>query len=278
MLLLLACLPGPTTIEYREVDGLTLKSDIYLPRGAGPFPTVLVIHGGGFEKGDREDTPVLMWVEELQKRGFAAIAVDHRLMADYSEAPMFPGPVEDVKCLVRHLKAHAEEYQLDPEKIYALGGSTGAYLSLMLGVTADNPAFAPCEEVKGQSDSVAAVVDFYGPTQWDLIAAERGLLEGEQLYLGSKCTDPTEIDSLCLPASVIPYIKASLPPFFITHGSLDLLVPVAQSQLLQEQLEASGNSATLIELPDQKHDWIADFSDEAVVEVKDEVLEWLKQR
>ena len=101
------------------------KLDIYLPDdSAGPFPVIVSIHGGAFMGCDKADMQVLPMLEGL-KRGYAVVAVNYRL----SWEAIFPALVQDVKAAMRWIRAHAQRYLLDPNKIAAWGGSAGAYLS-----------------------------------------------------------------------------------------------------------------------------------------------------
>jgi acetyl esterase/lipase len=151
------------------------KLDIYLPdEGSGPFPVIVSIHGGAFMGCDKADTQVLPVLEGL-KRGYAVVAVNYRL----SWEAKFPAQVHDVKAAVRWIRANAQRYHLDPDKIAAWGSSAGGYLASMLGTSAG------VQELEGlslgnpeQPSHVQAVVAWFGPTDFlkmDEQLAERGL-------------------------------------------------------------------------------------------------------
>ena len=103
-------------IVYATVNGMSLKIDIYTPIGVtGATPAVLYIHGGGFHGGSKNgvaDDSVM-----LAKHGIASVAIDYRL----SGTAVFPAPLHDVKGVARYVKAHASEYNINPDALFTLG-------------------------------------------------------------------------------------------------------------------------------------------------------------
>lgn len=220
----------------------TQKLDIYLPsEGVGPFPIMFVIHGGGFEIGDKRDVTLLSFLEGI-KYGFAVVSVNYRL----SREAQFPAAVQDVKAAMRWIRAHHEEYSLDPERIAALGGSAGGNLAAMLGTTGrttdfDDPVLGNLEF----SSEVHAVVDWFGPLDFlamDEQHAQNGVDKQdhsradspESKYLGALITTFPE---LVKKANPVTYLHPGVPPFFIQHGNRDDLVPYQQSQNLAEAIK-----------------------------------------
>lgn len=213
------------------------KLDVYLPdEGDGPFPVIVSLHGGAFMGCDKADMQVLPMLEGL-KRGYAVVAVNYRL----SWEATFPAPVHDVKAAVRWMRAHARRYHLDPGRIAAWGGSAGAYLASMLGVSA---GVQELEDLSlghpEQPSHVQAVVAWFGPTDFlkmDELLAESGLSpepgmehsganSPESLLLGQRIT---EIPELVKAANPETYVSPAAPPFFFQHGTMDPVVPVQMS-------------------------------------------------
>ena len=133
-------------IEYARVGEVSLKLDANIPEGTGPFPAVIIVHGGGFTAGNKQKfvTPIF---EPLSHGGFAWFSIDYRL------APKFPFPaaIEDVDQAIEYVKTHAPEYKVDPKRVALLGESAGGHLVSYVGTQSD------------RRWSVAAVVSFYGP-------------------------------------------------------------------------------------------------------------------
>src|SRR4051812_12135817 len=139
-----------TDIEYGRAAGESLKLDAYVPDGAGPFPAVILVHGGGWNGGDKSGGPKKGYMapmhEPLAKAGFAWFSINYRL------APKHPYPacIEDVETAIRWVKANAAKYHLDPLRIALSGESAGGHLVQLAMVRAD------------ESTRMAAVVPFYG--------------------------------------------------------------------------------------------------------------------
>ncbi|MEW5868152.1 MAG: alpha/beta hydrolase [Chloroflexota bacterium] len=243
-------------IAYAQVSE-SEKLDIYLPAdGEGPFPVILGIHGGAFMGCDKADLHVLPMLEGLD-RNYAVVSINYRL----SWEAKFPALVHDAKAAVRWIRAHAEPYHFDPDKIAAWGGSAGGYLSTMLGTTANvkeledlslgNP-YQPC--------NVQAVVAWFGPTDFlkmDEQLAANGMMppvgfrhseanSPESLLLGQLIT---EIPEKVRAANPETYIHPNMPPFYLQHGTGDATVPVQQSIEFAEKLKrALGEDRVILEL------------------------------
>src|SRR5437588_145823 len=145
-------------LEYANPDNQYLQVNLARPKsGETKRPAVVCIHGGGFRAGDRK-----RWdgaCKKLAERGYVAMTVTYRLAPKYQ----FPAAVNDVKAAVRWLRANAEKYQVDPDRIAALGDSAGGHLAQFLGVTGDVAQFEGDGGNGGQSSRVACVVNYYGP-------------------------------------------------------------------------------------------------------------------
>jgi acetyl esterase/lipase len=233
------------------------KLDIYLPDGEGRlFPVILSIHGGAFMGCDKSDAQVMPMLEGL-KRGYAVVALNYRL----SWEAQFPALVQDAKAAVRWVRANAQKFDFDPEKIAAWGGSAGGYLSSILGTSAGIPELE--DLALGNPDqpcSVQAVVDWFGPTDFlkmDEQLAASGMLpppglrhseadSPESLLLGEVITKIPERVAAANPES---YIRSGAPPFLIQHGTRDPIVPVQQSIEFAAKLRSViGEDRVILEL------------------------------
>jgi acetyl esterase/lipase len=221
------------------------KLDVYLPdEGAGPFPVIVSLHGGAFMGCDKADEQVLPMLEGL-KRGYAVVAVNYRL----SWEAIFPALVHDGKAAVRWIRANANRYHFDPDRIAAWGSSAGAYLASMLGTSAGVPELEDLSLGNPeQSSHVQAVVASFGPTNFlkmDEYLTERGLPpepgmehsgadSPESLLLGQQIT---EIPDRVRAANPETYVSPAAPPFYLQHGTMDPVVPVQMSIHFAAKLE-----------------------------------------
>lgn len=247
-------------IEFAKPGGVSLTLDASIPDGKGPFATVIVVHGGGWENGTKRsyDKPLL---PVLTDAGFAWFTINYRLAPQYK----YPAAVEDVESAIRWVKEHAKEYKVDTRRIALMGESAGGHLVALVGVR-------PSKETR-----VAAVVDFYGPHDLYKREKERGEV-GKNLrqFLGVDKLDDPGIAKL-KEASPATYVKGGLPPFLFIHGTKDAAVPYDQSPLLCDKLKAAGNRCEVFTVEGAPHgigaweknpDWVA---------YKPKMVEWLKQ-
>ena len=238
------------------------KLDIYLPEiGEGPFPVIAYIHGGAFRFGDKGDSNVMPMLEGL-KRNYAIVSINYRMSGEAK----FPALVHDAKAAVRWIRANAEQYQFNPDKVVAWGASAGAYLSTMLGVSARVMELNDLSLGNAhQPSNVQAVVNWFGPM--DFLKMDEQLAEGgltrpdikhnasnspESLLMGQPIT---EVPGLVYFANPESYISSNACPFLIQHGTKDMIVPVQQSINLAVKLEKAigKKNVTLELLPDAGH-------------------------
>ena len=124
-------------IVYKEIDDETLKLDAYIPEGDGPFPAILVVHGGAWRLGSKGQ--LAMYARSLAKRGFVCFAINYRLAPKHKS----PAQTEDCRDAVRWVRQNGHKYKADPKRIGAMGYSAGGHLVSMLATTglskADDP-------------------------------------------------------------------------------------------------------------------------------------------
>lgn len=223
-------------IEYAQVDGHSLKLDLYRPDGATSPPLLVWIHGGAWRAGSKDKMPL----GELVKRGYAIASVDYRL----SPVAKFPAQIHDCKAAIRFLRAKAELYGYDSSYIGIAGSSAGGHLVAEIGVTNGHTEL---EGTVGKhpdlSSSVQAVVDYYGPTNFLTILKQstpHGLsvrVPALQLLLGSQ---PEENPELAKLASPVFHVDRNDPPLLMIHGDQDPQVPINQSHELHGRYKQLG--------------------------------------
>src|SRR5204862_5178920 len=132
-------------IVYREVQGIALLMDAHLPDGAGPFPAAILVHGGGWVAGDKQQYITYIF-QPLSDSGFAWFSINYRLAPEFK----FPDDSDDVESAISFVRKNAAMYKVDPGKIALIGESAGGHLVSYVGARS------------GRSARVAAVVSMYG--------------------------------------------------------------------------------------------------------------------
>ena len=214
-------------IPYREGTSRQWKLDLAMKKGKSgvPRPGIVVIHGGGWIEGDKSsfasrEHGVPGNIVDFAALGFVAVTINYRLS---SEAP-FPAALDDCKCAVRWLRAHAQEYHLDADHIGAFGNSAGGHLAMLLGLTGKEAHQAGHAPNQGHSDVVQAVVSDSGPI--DLVAQFRnGALRQvcSRLMGGPPEGDRAAAYRLASPAD---QISKGISPLLLIYGVDDAQVPI----------------------------------------------------
>jgi acetyl esterase/lipase len=243
----------PTGVKYEQdiVSGkggdTELHLDIAWPENASkPLPCIVVIHGGGWRGGNfKVHVPQIF---EFAKRGFVSATIQYRLVP----AARWPAQIEDVKCGVRHLRANAEKYKIDPARIGAVGFSAGAHLSMLLGTMDKRDGLEGNGGHADQASKVQAVVAFFGPTDLaakDFPANVNGMLH--DFLDGTPQDKPANFKA----ASPITYVDKTDAPTLIYHGTKDVLVPYNQAFLMTDKLTAAGVPGRVEMLLGAGHGW-----------------------
>ena len=224
------------------------KVDIAVPADAtGSLPAVVACHGGGWRVGDKNGQRGL--ITRFAQNGYVGVGIRYRLSG---EAP-FPACVEDVKSAVRWVRANAQDYHIDAEKIGAIGHSAGAHLAAMLGLA---PVEAGLDKGcnLGYSSLVNAVCGLATPTDFIHWGEDKGEPNGPKGLLAG----PEEsISQRAIQASPVTYVNPDAPPFLLVHGSADRTVPVIQVKRLASGLRAAGAANTyLVVLDSLDHDFM----------------------
>ena len=195
-------------IVYKEIDGETLKLDAYIPEGDGPFPAILVVHGGAWRLGSKGQ--LAMYARSLAKRGYVCFAINYRLAPKHKS----PAQTEDCRDAVRWIRQHGEKYKADPERIGAMGYSAGGHLVSMLAVT----GLSKEEDPKGIGTKIVAAVAGGAPTDFRTIRENSRSLS---YWFGGKRKDKPEAYAADSPNA---FVDKNDSPVFFYNGSVDLLV------------------------------------------------------
>lgn len=245
-------------ITYSTAGGEKLRLDIAAPAAGGPYPAVLLLHGGAWRTRSHTDlsrpgrdpngNPIPGFIEQIAARGYVVATAAYRFAPKHK----FPAQLDDARTAVRFLRANAKKYNLNPDRLGVGGFSSGGHLALLLAL-ADRPPLPAGAEYPDQSDRVRCVLSWAGPTDLKLYAASPGLEEAYMVpFLGEECrTDP----AVYRRASPISYVSKDDPPVLLVHGTADLMVPVIHSERLEEKLRAAGVPVELVAVTGAGHIW-----------------------
>ena len=230
-----------TDVAYCTADNSAQKMDVYFPDSGGPWPALVYVHGGSWMRGDK--TEALMFAGNMTSQGYLVVSINYRL---YPPA-RFPAMIEDVKCAVRSLRAHAGEYNLDPNRIGAMGVSAGGHLVSLLG-TSDQSDGWDAGEYLDQSSRVKAVIAMAAVTDLSQNFPNADIETMKHMGFG---------EDNVVEASPITHVTSDDPPFLLIHGDRDELVPYEQSQLMYDRLRQMNVSAQLVIVKNATHSFTA---------------------
>jgi acetyl esterase/lipase len=234
---------GPVDVIYGKGGTVDLHAEYAYPeKVTGLLPAVILIHGGGWIHGSYKPSGCV----GMAKRGYFGVSIEYRL----SDAAKWPAQLDDCKLAVRWLRANAEKFHVDPNRIGVEGWSAGGHLVDCLGTMAD----VKVDEsggYPGVSTAVQAVVTYYGPTDFtrDGIYNSGTVKLVEGLMGVPKAQNP----ELWKSGSPLLFVKAGDPPFLIIQGDSDTTVPPSQSTDLAAALDKVGVPNQLIIVKNAGH-------------------------
>jgi len=219
------------------------KADLYLPTPtpAGPLrPAVVVIHGGGWNDGDKARPREINLGTNLALHGYVGLSVNYLLSK--SGSVTWPQHLHDCKTAVRWLRKNAGRLHIDPDRIGAIGGSAGGTIAALLAVTGPGDRLDPAGPYGEFSCRVRCAVDLYGPAD---------LLQYHDVKMLGKSR--AEAPGLYRAASPTTYVDRHDPPILILHGTADTTVAVRQSEILAAALTQAGVEHELVIIDGAPH-------------------------
>jgi acetyl esterase/lipase len=246
-----------SNIEYCENQRACLL-DLFVPDGTGPFPTLLLIHGGGWISGERssfhEDAAY------FASQGIACACIGYRL------APLnpFPAACDDVLHAVEFLRKNAKQYNLDPNTLIALGNSAGGHLSCIAGLQKNYSNGESAQNVNA-TIAICPVTDLRNPEKTHF-PISMSFVEQFMDCTYAECPDKYAA------ASPITHIHEKAPPFLIFHGNADDIVPYEQSEELYVHLQQAGIPAELYILEGEGHS----FTLNSWLQIRKQTLEFVQ--
>lgn len=226
-------------IEYSRPGGVRLRMDAHLPPGSGPFPAVILVHGGAWVAGSRRfDVKPLF--KPLSGAGFAWFTISYRLARKTSfsgsviDTSKIGSGIDDVQSAVQFLRDHAAEFHVDPNRIALIGVSSGAQLASMAAI---------------RGSPVKAVVAFYCPSDLVALALPPGVFQAA----AARLTWGSPPQSQLLRLSPLAAVRPGMPPFLFIHGTLDHVVPFDQSIRMCDAMRKAGSACEVISVKGGLH-------------------------
>jgi len=218
-------------VVYVKRGDLELKGDLFVPAGDGPYPGVLMVHGGAWQRGSkRRFAPT---AKEMAGYGFTVLSIDYRLAPQHK----FPAQLDDCRDAVRFMRGQATRYKIDPNRIAGCGYSAGGHLVCLLATEDAAPANAA--DPQPISSRLQAVAAGGVPCDFRQLDPDSTFLA---YWLGGtrrQCPDKYEA------ASPRAFVSPDDPPMFLYHGQKDWLVPLMSSEAMVQSLRESKVSAEL---------------------------------
>jgi alpha-L-fucosidase 2 len=260
-------------VEYARPGGKPVLLDLHVPDGPGPFPAAILVHGGGFDEGSKSAN-VQPLFDVLANAGFAWFSIDYRLAPEFR----FPQANQDVNSAIRWVRANAAAYHVDVSRIAIIGESAGGFLVNYAG-THETP-----------DTRVAAVVDFYGPTDYGKLAElrrdhperfnmatiNRHAANGGGIhFFGAEHLDEAGLRKL-RGISPIAAVHKGMAPFLCIHGTKDDQVAYEQSPEMCAAMRKAGAACELIAIEGGGHG-MRGWRAPEMQHWKSEMIAWLKK-
>ena len=211
-------------VVYSKVGERELFLDAFIPKGEGPYPAILIVHGGAWRSGNRNQ--LRLYANALSRRGLVCFAIDYRLAPQHK----FPAQIEDCREAVKWIRTQAANYKVNPTKLGAIGYSAGGHLVCLLGTTGEAPS-----DKNGNIDTRLQVIAAGGaPTDFRSFPDNGRWAE---YWMGG---DLKTVPEKFRDASAAAFADKNDPPVFFFNGTADELVPVAWSRACHDALQEKG--------------------------------------
>ncbi len=214
-------------VTYGEADGVTLDMDVYTPSGDGPFPALIMIHGGVFTHGDKANLEPD--AQFFAQNGYACFSINYRLAPQYK----FPAGVEDSQTAVEFIRSHADQYKINPDRIGVLGASAGGTYGDLLATVGSGS--------RTTGSRILAGVAWSGPTDITAFHAVQRELLG-----------PTATPDQIAQTDPVTFVDPSDAPMLFANGTGEE-IPVEQAQRIADAYQNAGIAHELLISPRPLH-------------------------
>ena len=260
-------------LVYGEVHGTGLLMDVFVPTGTKNGIGIIDVASGSWhsDRGKIRDHKLARMYDIFCGKGYTVFAIRPGSRTKYTVNEM----IANVNTGIRYVKAHAEEYGVDPDRLGITGASAGAHLASLAVVRAQDGNADAKDALRRQSTHVAAVAIFFPPTNFIQWGEGKPDFEriGDVLFSGGiDGRSDDEIEARAREISPALNIKGKTPPFIIWHGDADPLVPLQQSEFFVEQLKAAGTEVELHIKAGGAHPWMT------IPEEVEHISEWFDRQ
>lgn len=237
---------------YRQVDGVGIALDAYVPDTGRLAPAVIYVHGGGFVGGDKRPYPP--WLDLVAADGFAWFSVNYRLAPKY----LVSSQVEDVEAAISFIQAHAAEFKIDPKRLFLMGASSGGYVVSAVGVKHQ------------RQDGLAGVVSLFG--EYDIEGrtkpttecvrdgkvihfdtAQDCLADRWKAFFGAPDASSPAARQIFREATPLVHVHRGIPPFLLLHGTKDFNIPYREAVHMCDAIKSAGADCELITVEGAGH-------------------------
>jgi acetyl esterase/lipase len=226
---------------YVTRDTGPLDADVYMPHGAGPFPAMLVVHGGAWRVGTRAQLAGIS--SQFARHGYTAVAISYRL----APQSKFPAQLYDCQAAVRWMRTNAAQFKIDPERIGGFGYSAGGHLVALLGALDDKSPREPGIPSDAPSARLQCVLAGGAPCDFRNIAEDSAQIA---YWLGGTRGEKPENYRDASPAT---FISSDDPPMYFFSGEDDILVPISSPRKMVDSLQAAGVTAEIYSIKNAGH-------------------------
>jgi acetyl esterase len=247
-------------IEYGRAGDFSLRMDASIPDSSGPHPAVIVVHGGGWVRGDRLHSvePIL---RALTGGGFAWFSISYRFATDMLQ---FGAAIDDVQTALNYVRARAVELNIDPKRIALVGESAGAHLASMAALRSGT-------DLRG-------VVALYSPSDLVSLAKTSPLVPDSIRQAVLQSAWAPLVTQLLGSLSPNAHVKPGMPPFLLIHGTADPVVPFRQSEEFCALVKKAGEGCELYPVTGAGHGIRHWEGSQPLESYKSRMVAWLRER
>ncbi len=271
-------------VPSRGYANVPMQLDLLQPQKKNRMPAVIYVTGGGFINANKDNGIQLR--NYLAEKGYVVASITYRV----APTAKFPQPLEDVKASIRYLRAHADQWNIDKDRIGIIGGSAGGYLSAFAGTTSGTKTFDKGENLQ-ESSRVNCAVDLYGISDLARIGMDFSS-EVQKLHQSAGATEALWVNGspvfggkdggisadpkAAAAADPITYIGKNSAPMLLMHGTADKVVSPSQTDLLYQALREKGVPAQRYEIPGAAHGGVYWVQDKVLQVIGDFFDQYLK--